>query len=37
MQNYLLYHGESTWREIDSDEITYFLTKYQDQLDEGWA
>jgi len=33
VEDYLPYHGESEWLEIDSDEITYFLADHQDQLD----
>jgi hypothetical protein len=33
VEDYLPYKGESEWVEIDSDEITYFLADYQDQLD----
>ncbi len=33
VEDYLPYHGESEWLEIDSDEITYFLADHQDQFD----
>jgi len=33
VEDYLPYHGNSEWLEIDSDSITYFLADHQDQLD----
>jgi hypothetical protein len=33
VEDYLSYHGESEWVEIDSDEITYFIADHQDQFD----
>jgi hypothetical protein len=33
VEDFLPYHGESEWFEIDSDAITYFLADHQDQLD----
>ena len=33
VEDYLLYHGESEWVEVDSDEITYFIADHQDQFD----
>ena len=33
VEDYLPYHGESEWVEIDSDEITYFVADNQDRFD----
>ena len=33
VEDYLPYHGESEWVEIDSDEITYFIADHQDRFD----
>jgi len=33
VEDYLPYHGESEWVEVDSDEITYFIADHQDQSD----
>ena len=33
VEDYLPYHGESEWVEVDSDEITYFIADHQDQFD----
>ena len=33
VEDYLPYHRESEWVEVDSDEITYFIADHQDQFD----
>lgn len=33
VEDFLPYHGESEWVEIDSDEITYFIADNQDKFD----
>ena len=35
VEDYLPYHRESEWVEVDSDEITYFIADHQDQFDAG--
>jgi hypothetical protein len=32
-EDYLPYHGESEWIEIDSDEITFYIADHQDKFD----
>lgn len=33
VEDYLPYHGESEWIEIDSDEITFYIADHQDKFD----